>query len=256
MPPVNALKKEVYFNEWEPYPANWLRNLYPSAVVDVIDIKDVRVESLRGFNRCHFFSGIGGWEQALRLAGWNFQNRVWTASLPCQLFSSPGKQKGILDERHLWPVFFPLVRKLRHPTLFGEQVASPLGFEWLDGVRHELEAEDYAFGTACLPAGAVGSPHRRYRIFWVAHANGQRLQRRGLRLGQDRRQRGPWSSGFDVLHLTDRTKRRTQSGVLPLAHGIPGRVEQIKAYGNAIVPQVAAMFIEAFMDVKETECLL
>jgi DNA (cytosine-5)-methyltransferase 1 len=60
----------VYFNEFDSYPAQWLRNLYPSATVDDRSIKDVRAVDTTEYLRCHFFAGIGGWEYALKLAGW------------------------------------------------------------------------------------------------------------------------------------------------------------------------------------------
>ena len=39
-----------------------------------------------------------------------------------------------------------------------------------------------------------------------------------------------------------------ESGILPLASGVPCRVGRLRAYGNAIVPQVAAEFVMAYMD--------
>ena len=45
----------------------------------------------------------------------------------------------------------------------------------------------------------------------------------------------------------DNKARRIEPGISPLAHGIPGRVGLLKGYGNAIVPQVAAKFVRAFM---------
>jgi DNA (cytosine-5)-methyltransferase 1 len=53
-----------------------------------------------------------------------------------------------------------------------------------------------------------------------------------------------WDS-FDILLCTDGKARRVESGTFPLADGFPGRVGLLRGYGNAIVPQVAAQFIQA-----------
>lgn len=130
--------EDVYFNEIEPYPAGWLRNAWPGAVVDERSICDVRADDVRGYRRVHLFAGIGGWELALKLAGWPEDVPVWTGSCPCQPFSVAGKRKGQQDERHLWPEMFRLIRECpeqaRPSFIFGEQVASS------DVVGTELEA--------------------------------------------------------------------------------------------------------------------
>lgn len=56
--------------------------------------------------------------------------------------------------------------------------------------------------------------------------------------------RAPWASSM-ALHCTDGKSRPVEPGTFPLAHGVPGRVGLLRGYGNAIVPQVAAAFIEA-----------
>lgn len=61
---------------------------------------------------------------------------------------------------------------------------------------------------------------------------------------------GNYWSGFIWIPCADGKARRIKPGIAPLAHGIPGRVGQIRAYGNAIVSQVAAEFIRAYMDIK------
>jgi DNA (cytosine-5)-methyltransferase 1 len=55
-----------------------------------------------------------------------------------------------------------------------------------------------------------------------------------------------WSN-FDIVHCTDGKQRRFEPGSFPLANGIPARVGLLRGYGNAIVPQVAAIFIRAFL---------
>lgn len=257
MPPINP-KKGVYFNEWGKYPAQWLRNLYPESIVDERSINDVKPNDIKQYRRCHFFAGIGGWEYALELAGWPKERSVWTGSCPCQPFSTAGRQSGFSDERHLWPVFGALIKQLRPPTVFGEQVAGKLGLEWLDGVRNDLENENYSFATACLPAGAVGAPHRRYRLFWVANTYEHRFNASSSALKRtlpvNFRETFPTSKTFNdwndyrTVRCRDAKLRRIKSNVYPLAYGIPGSVGAIHAYGNAIVPQVAAMFIRSFLD--------
>lgn len=65
--------------------------------------------------------------------------------------------------------------------------------------------------------------------------------------GAEVRQQRPWDD-FDVVPCHDGKARRFEPGSFPLAHGISNRVGKLRAYGNAIVPQVAATFIRAFME--------
>jgi len=122
--------RRAYYNEIEPFAAQWLRNLIAAKLiapgdVDERSIRDVQPTDLRGYRQCHFFAGIGVWSHALRLAGWPDDREVWTGSCPCQPFSCAGAQLGTSDERHLWPEFFRLIRECRPRTIVGEQVASP-----------------------------------------------------------------------------------------------------------------------------------
>lgn len=164
----------VYFNEFDPFAAQWLRNLYPEAHVDQRSISDVQGGDLDGFDECHFFGGIGGWKHALQLASWPAGRKVWTGSCPCQPFSICGKKKKQEDERHLWPEFLRLIEVGKPSVVFGEQVASPDGREWLTGVQADLEALGFAFGATDLCAAGVGSPHIRQRLYWVAVSLGER----------------------------------------------------------------------------------
>jgi DNA (cytosine-5)-methyltransferase 1 len=64
---------------------------------------------------------------------------------------------------------------------------------------------------------------------------------------------GFWSDA-DWLGCRDGKFRPVEPGTFPLANGIPARVGRLRGYGNAIVPQVAAEFVKAFMAAKaETE---
>ncbi|QKN84441.1 DNA cytosine methyltransferase [Vibrio phage Marilyn] len=163
----------AYYNEIEPYAAQWLRNLIKAGliangVVDERSISDVKPAEIKEFTQCHFFAGIGVWSHALRAAGWNDNRPVWTGSCPCQPFSAAGKGNAFTDERHLFPHWFHLIDQCRPRTIFGEQVASKDGLAWLDLVQTDLETTGYASAAVDLCAAGVGAPHIRQRLWFVA----------------------------------------------------------------------------------------
>lgn len=195
----------IYCNDNDPGACAWARELMaaglvPKGVVDERKIQDIQPADLVGYRQCHFFSGILGWVEALRLAGWAADRPVWTGSCPCPPFSAAGKKKrcpacqnrevvphplktGIFacvgcayewlaDERHLWPEFLRLIRECRPPVVIGEQVSGADGVVWLAGVRATLEQLGYAVGCLDLAAGSVGAPHIRQRLYWLAHRDG------------------------------------------------------------------------------------
>ena len=271
----------VYYNDNDPYCVGWLHNLIaarqlPLGEVDGRDVNEVNADDLEGHEQCHFFAGIGGWPYALRLAGW--KGPVWTASIPCQPLSSAGRRKGHADERHLWPAFHRLIAECRPAIIFGEQVASKDGREWLAGVRADLEDTGYAVGAANLPACSVGAAHERQRLWFVADAYGQakpvcalnaeveaaqeasayadqpRLPGRG-EAGENGTNAGNLKarhrSSNNLTRVIPRYDWSHQPVLGSRIHGIPNRVDQVRAYGNAIVPQVAAEFVRAFMEAGE-----
>lgn len=320
-----------YYNEFDSKTAAWLRELaahghIPHGVIDERSITDLVPADVAGDGQRHFFAGIGGWAEALRLAGWPPGRSVWTGSCPCQPYSTAGKQKGNEDERDLWPAFARLIRECRPDTIFGEQVPGAIGHGWLDRVHADLEREGYAVGHCVLGAHSVQAPHIRQRLYWVANstsergrgrqsprtgrsaesgrssavgglgdASGQRLPER---ISDGRVQRraglaptretaelpshacglgnsngsgsftggessttdghgrsteptgsGPWGS-YRVIQCRDGKARRipVEPEFFPLADGVSARVVRLRGYGNAIVPQVAAVFIKAFLE--------
>ena len=201
-----------YYNEFDPYAAQWLRNLIsageiPAGDVDERSITEVSPDDLRGYIQCHFFAGIGGWPLALRYAGWGDSEPVWTGSCPCQPFSTAGKQKGQLDVRHLWPAWFELIKERKPATVFGEQVAAAITHGWWDDVAADLEGEGYSCGAAVLPACSVGKPHKRDRLWFVANSSFGRFGGACERQAQQPGRTGAISEG-DVAD----SKRSTAEG--------------------------------------------
>ena len=171
----------AYYNEIDPYAAEWLRSLIRSGhiadgIVDERSISDVRPDELQEFTQCHFFAGIGVWSYALRSAGWEDDRPVWTGSCPCQPFSGAGNRKGMADKRHLWPHWFHLIEQCRPSTVFGEQVASKDGLGWIDLVQADMEGADYAIGAFDLCSAGFGAPHIRQRLWFVADTDDTRRQ--------------------------------------------------------------------------------
>ena len=161
----------AYYNEFDPNTAAWLRELIKQGLitdgdVDERSVLEVQPEDLKGFVRHHFFAGIGVWDYALQGAGFPADRRVLTASLPCQPFSSAGAQKGKADERHLLPHFIELIARCDMPLMFGEQVEAAIKHSWLDELHDSLPY--YEVATSIIPAAAVGAPHIRSRLWWVA----------------------------------------------------------------------------------------
>ena len=133
---------------------DWLQELMhdgqiPRGDIDGRSIWDIHPSDIRKYDQCHFFSGIAGWAQALKLAKWG-NRRVWSGSPPCQPYSGAGKGLGDADERALWPAWFHLIAECKPNIVFGEQVASAVGkkYNWLDLVGTDLEHAGYTVGAA------------------------------------------------------------------------------------------------------------
>jgi DNA adenine methylase len=227
----------AYYNEIDPYAAQWLRNLIAAGHiapgdVDERSIVDVRAGDLRSYTQCHFFAGIGGWSLALRLAGFPDDRPVWTGSCPCQPFSSAGKQKGFADQRHLWPTWIRLIAEQRPAILFGEQVASAT--EWLRLVRGDLEAVEYAVGCMPIEAASAGADHLRDRFFYVGHANGAGPQGWGI-LPECSSERAAWPSGLEHTASERRGEGRSEHEIRRWRHasaGASGSIDLAHADGQ------------------------
>ena len=106
---------------------------------------------------------------------------ILTGGFPCQPFSIAGKQLGTDDERHLWPEMLRAIREIQPRWVVGENVGGILN--WNGGLVFEqvhinLENEGYEVQAFVLPAVAVNAPHRRDRVWFVAHKNTDKDGRR------------------------------------------------------------------------------
>ena len=245
----------AYYNEIDPYAAQWLRNLIAAGHIAPGDVDE------RSNRRCSSrttseatpsaisspASAAGAY--ALRLAGWPDDRPVWTGSCPCQPLSGAGQRKGHADERHLWPAFHRLIAECRPAVVFGEQVASKDGREWLAAVRADLEGTGYACGAADLCAAGVGAIHQRQRLFWCADLHsakslGERRPDRPHQATAKRSMAEAFQTGdrrfAQLVAMGVAQRAPAYPEAVRMVDGIPGGVAQLRAYGNAIVPQVAA----------------
>jgi DNA (cytosine-5)-methyltransferase 1 len=96
---------------------------------------------------------------------------ILTGGFPCQPYSSAGKRLGKEDERHLWPHMLRAIQEIEPTYVVGENVRGLTN--WNGGVVFEevcadLEACGYEVQPILLPACAVGAPHRRDRVWFIA----------------------------------------------------------------------------------------
>ncbi|MAU52247.1 MAG: DNA methyltransferase [Roseovarius sp.] len=110
-----------------------------------------------------------------------FDGRPWrgavdivTAGYPCQPFSVAGKRQGAEDPRHLWPHVARIVSEVEPPFVFLENVAHHLrlGFPEVAG---GLVNMGYRLAAGLFTAAEVGAPHKRERLFILAHREGCEL---------------------------------------------------------------------------------
>lgn len=224
---------------------------------------------------------------------------ILTGGFPCQPYSTAGKRLGKEDERHLWPEMLRAIREIQPRWVVGENVRGLTN--WNGGmvfneVQADLEAEGYEVLPFLLPACAVNAPHRRDRIWFIAHAN-NKGSNSGFKSVQGENEEIPqWNNHSQFSYTTiskDWTSANTHNkglqgrkvngsigrsgqigneqsaGFLPpnwqefptqspfcsRNDGVPYRLagitfskhrnESIKAYGNAIVPQIAIQIFKA-----------
>ena len=203
---------------------------------------------------------------------------------PCQPHSISGKRKGAEDDRNLWPEFLRIVKEIRPAWVLAENVPGIVSL-YLDQVLSDLESAGYTCWPLNIPACAFNAPHIRKRIFVVAHTDSRTRSHREITQGGECGQVG-WTqeqarrcscdvadascqfrNGSDdnrgcrpqPLSQSGDSAEETQSfggwwssepDVGRVAHGIPDRVDRLRALGNAVVPQIAEWIGRCIMETE------
>ena len=110
---------------------------------------------------------------------------IITGGYPCQPFSAAGSRKGADDPRHIWPYIREHIKTIRPERTFFENVEGHISLG-LSTVISDLEEDGYRTAWGLFSAREVGAPHRRKRVFIMAHTNGNE-QRSGLGQGESER---------------------------------------------------------------------
>lgn len=155
---------------------------------------------------------------------------------PCQPFSIAGRQRGEKDPRHLWPEMYRLIREIRPRWVVCENVAGHVELG-LDAVLADLEAANYTCRTFIIPACAVGAPHRRDRVWIVAHATG--VGREGFAKSR--------LYDTQVLSAAPFWRDSSTSFTCGIDDGIPDLMDRLQALGNAVVPQIPELIGRAII---------
>jgi DNA (cytosine-5)-methyltransferase 1 len=124
-----------------------------------------------------------------------------TGGFPCQPFSCAGKRRGKEDDRYLWEEMLRVIKEFKPTWIIGENVAGINSMEFqdsvselegetdiqengngdytnvLDGICDSLEALNYEVQPIIIPACSVNAPHRRDRVWIVAHSTSDGLSR-------------------------------------------------------------------------------
>lgn len=176
---------------------------------------------------------------------------------PCQSVSLIGQRRLIDDERWMWPELFRIICEIRPKYIVLENVPGLLSGGGMSNILGDLASSGYDAEWQVLPAKAIGAPHRRERVFIVAHPariSGWKALEQGNALSKSRK---AWESNTNLGWR----EMATFDWVLPESYitreidGIPRRLERDRALGNAVVPQVAEFIGRAIMEVASISAM-
>jgi DNA (cytosine-5)-methyltransferase 1 len=172
---------------------------------------------------------------------------ILTGGFPCQPYSSAGKRLGKEDERHLWPEMLRCIQEVKPRWVVGENVRGLVNWDGglvFHEVQSDLESQGYSIQPFLIPACAKNAPHRRDRVWFIAYSKSIGLEYKIPK----QKLVGQVGLG-ERIEWDFQTKESLKSGLCWQDDGISKRLdgitfskwrkESVKAYGNAIVPQVA-----------------
>lgn len=171
-----------------------------------------------------------------------------TGGFPCQPFSNAGKRKGFQDDRYLWPDMFRTITECKPTWIIAENVPGIVSH--IDHILMDLEKANYFCRTFIIPASAVKAPHKRDRVWIIAHNNRKRCDN-GVDIRKERyiennfyryleTIQSEWAQFIPISWKTMQTEEWLEfnANVNRNNDGLSHRVDRIKSLGNAIVPQV------------------
>ena len=136
---------------------------------------------------------------------------IMSAGFPCQPWSVAGARKGTEDERWLWPHIFRLVREIRPRSIFLENVPG-LFHGGIEHVLGDLASVGFDAEWISVRASDVGAPHRRERVFILAHRTSRGSEGSGLpvRSGRPQQAEAVVDGRSRELGNADSQRRRAQ----------------------------------------------
>jgi len=178
---------------------------------------------------------------------------VITAGFPCQPFSNAGKQRGADDERNMWPATIECIRLVRPRYALLENVPGLIASGYFEVVLRDLHESRYDVRWRCLSASEMGAPHKRDRVWIVAHDHrqgGEGLVEAGnpCEVGS-----GRWPGEEDMSAMVSDPLAANTCWPKPLIRrgmdGLAHRMDRLKAIGNGQVPSVVSTVWRLLNDV-------
>jgi DNA (cytosine-5)-methyltransferase 1 len=181
---------------------------------------------------------------------WRGRIDLLTGGFPCQDISIVGKGKGITGQKSgLWSEAYRAIDEIR-PKIVVLENSTELLKKGFENILYPLSEIGYNAEWECFKAIDVGYPHIRERVFVLAYADGVRwkgdYEDCGILPEVFNRKVLP-NKAPDILLSLVRPDRSRNFENLQLDNGFPGQLdkESIKAFGNAIVPQIAFQIFKA-----------